>query len=304
MKKSLKPLLLGCLALLFALPPLPAYAWNGAGHRLVAAIAWRKMTPTARQAASKLLQQHPDYLKWTPRSYRGNADADYLAFIEASTWPDDIRHDRRFDAHPSAAERPLPGFPDMGQHGDWHFMNLPFDSKETGRSKRPARGEIDSRLDELLQRLDNPRAPFRPYALPWVIHLVADLHQPLHVVSRNDDEGGNRQPILDPRRRPPQTNLHAFWDQLPGHGGLRGDRLERQVDEMLTHASPTAYSGGVASWRDESLRIARELGYPSANLREIPVISDGWRSRAESAAQQRLVDAGLRLADRLNHHLR
>ena len=287
------------LVVLLAISPAPAWAWNAAGHRLVAAIAWRKMTPTARLAAANLLRQHPDYLKWSPRSYRGDHDADYQTFLEASTWPDEIRHDRRFDNHPQPGERSLPGFPDMGRHADWHFMNMPLD----GRGM-PAHGEIDSRLESMLHSLDNPRAPYRPYALPWVIHLVADIHQPLHVVSRNEDEGGNRQPILDPRRHPPQGNLHAFWDQLPGHSSLRGERLEREAEALLYAIPGSAGGGGVAVWRDESLRLARELAYPPGGVREIPLVNEAWRSRAQAAANRRLVVAGLRLADQLNRRLR
>lgn len=286
---------------MLALPAAPVYAWNGAGHRLVAAIAWRKMTPTARLAAANLLRQHPDYLKWSPRSYRGNHDADYQAFLEASTWPDEIRHDRRFDNHPQPGGRPLPGFPDMGRHADWHFVNIPLGGRGSAVAER---GEIDTRLESLLHSLDNPRAPYRAYALPWIIHLVADVHQPLHVVSRNEDEGGNRQPILDPRRHPPQGNLHSFWDQLPGHSSLRGERLERQADALLYGFPGVSLGGGVAAWRDESVRLAGELAYPPGGLREIPVISDAWRDRAHAAANRRLVEAGLRLADQLNRRLR
>lgn len=298
MKKSL----LAALALLLTLSALPVYAWNGAGHRLVAAIAWRKMTPTSRVAAINLLRQHPDYLKWSPRSYRGDRDADYHAFLEASTWADEIRHDRRFDSHPATGERPLPGFPDMGRHADWHFMNIPLNSGFRGRAGQ--RGEIDSRLESMLQTLDNPRAPYRAYALPWVIHLVADIHQPLHVVSRNEDEGGNRQPIIDPHRHPPQGNLHSFWDQLPGHGGLRGERLEHEVDFLLRNTPGASSGGNIAAWRDESVRLASELAYPPGNIREIPIISEDWRSRATLAANRRLVEAGLRLAEQLNRRLR
>ncbi len=296
----MRPYLAIALALWLSLSALPAQAWNGAGHRLVAAIAWRKMTPAARQAAAQLLHQHPDYLKWTPRSYRNQSDADYQAFLEASTWPDDIRHDRRFESHVAAGDRTLPGFPDLGRHADWHFMNMSLDGQPHGR----AHGEIDVRLDALLRTLANPHAAYRPYALPWVIHLLADLHQPLHVVSRNDDEGGNRQPILDPRRHPPQGNLHSFWDQLPGHSGLRGERLEREVDQLLYRFPQAALGGGVAVWRDESFRLARDVAYPPGGVREIPVIGEAWRNRAEVAAQRRLVEAGLRLADQLNRSLR
>jgi len=77
------------LALAAALCPAGAQAWNARGHMTVAAIAWEKMTPAARQRAAALLQLNPDYPTWTAGV--AEAERDRVAFIHAATWPDDIK---------------------------------------------------------------------------------------------------------------------------------------------------------------------------------------------------------------------
>ena len=86
-------------------------AWNAAGHRLVAAIAWRQMSPEARQTAGQLLAQHPDWAKWTARS-KAEA-ADYQAFLEAAPWADSLRNDPRF--YDEGEESPTPPLPVNGE---------------------------------------------------------------------------------------------------------------------------------------------------------------------------------------------
>lgn len=274
-----------------------AQAWNAAGHRLVAAIAWQEMSPAARRQAFLLLQQHPDYRKWTPRSQQDWANADYHAFIECSTWADEIRHDRRFhddDERPTPA---LPGFPDMGQHGNWHFLNL--DVSASGRDD--GKGALERQLELLQRQVGDRRYPFRPYALPWLIHLLADLHQPLHVGSRND-AGGNAVTVFDPRRRPPETSLHSWWDQLGGPSSLRGTALEKEATRLRRAWSAASPTGSIRSWRDESFRLARDLAYPPGRNEPLP-IDEHWRQQAEAASDRRLTEAGVRLGDVLNRLL-
>ncbi len=102
----------------------PVLAWNAAGHRLVAHIAWQQLDSPSRAAVGKLLRQHPDFHRW--QSQGQEDDEDLNAFVEASTWPDDIRHDARFY---SAGETPtptLPGFPDMERRRHWHYVDRPL----------------------------------------------------------------------------------------------------------------------------------------------------------------------------------
>jgi hypothetical protein len=287
----------GLTAAALTLTAPSAQAWNAAGHRLVAAIAWQEMSPTARRHAALLLQQHPDYRKWTPRSQQDWAEADFHAFVECSTWADEIRHDRRFHDEDEQATPLLPGFPEMGRHGHWHFLNL--DVAAMGRDD--GKGELEARLEQLQRQLADSHYTYRPYVLPWLVHLVADLHQPLHVGGRND-AGGNAVTVFDPRRRPPEVSLHAWWDQLGGPPSLRGRALDTEVVRLRRTYPQLSAGGSVRSWRDESYRLARDQAYPPGRG-EVLRIDEGWRRQAEVTSDRRLLEAGLRLGDLLNRLL-
>jgi hypothetical protein len=113
----------------------PALAWNAAGHRISAMIAWESMDAGTKSAVGQLLRQHPDYERWQARAHGG--DPELTAFLEASTWPDDIRKDRRF--YTAGREEPtatLPGFPDMERRLRWHYVDRPVNSRRRHRACR------------------------------------------------------------------------------------------------------------------------------------------------------------------------
>src|SRR5271154_3845844 len=95
----------------------PAAAWNATGHRIIAAIAYDRLTPETRARVDALIKAHPDYVtlltSGAPEEPVARARA---AFLTAAVWPDTIKGDPRFydethkDAKPTAL---LPGFPDM-----------------------------------------------------------------------------------------------------------------------------------------------------------------------------------------------
>ena len=286
-------ILLPCLTLW---PLAQAMAWNAAGHRLVAAIAWRQMSPEARQTAGQLLAQHPDWAKWTARS-KAEA-ADYQAFLEAAPWADSLRNDPRFyDEGEESPTPPLPGLSDTARHKHWHYVDV------DGEGHR-AEGEIDLQIERLSRLLKSPgQAPAsRTHALAWLIHLVGDIHQPLHV-GRHEDEGGNRVEIEDPfTSRRPFTNLHSWWDDLPGPPWLRGPRLEAEADRLLA-GQPKPRQGNPGQWREESGRLARDAAYPTERGSLTPVVSADFRQEARAIADRRLSEAGYRLGHLLNRLL-
>src|ERR1700722_2727361 len=69
-----------------------ASAWNSAGHMMVAAVAYERLTPEAHARVSHLLQLNPDYSKWI--EHASGADRDRIAFVMAATWPDEIKSER------------------------------------------------------------------------------------------------------------------------------------------------------------------------------------------------------------------
>ena len=283
------------MTLSLLLASAPALGWNAAGHRLVAAIAWRQMSPEARQEAEQLLRRHPDYRKWITRA---REDSGYLAFLEAATWADDIRKDRRFfDEKRETPTRPLPGLPDTARHKSWHYV----DRHPDGRVRE---GELDHQLDRLSRLLQGPGTPpeERTYALPWVIHLVGDIHQPLHAGSR-DDEGGNAFKVENPLNpRMPFISIHAWWDDLPGPPWLRGPRLEEKVDSLLAAAPRPPRQGTVRVWEQESRAISLDEAYPPDSGSLLPLITPEFHARAKAIAERRLVEAGYRLGHLLEEN--
>lgn len=304
----IRPLMRAWLAvttlLLFACPP--ALAWNAAGHRLSALIAWQQLDNTTQSKITRLLIAHPDREKWAARGKSNDAALD--AFLGASTWPDEIRSDYRFYDQDDTPTPALPGFPDTERHRDWHYINRSLSSMQRTTGSQ---GQLDKRLLTLSAIVGDPNAsiPERAYALPWLIHLVADAHQPLHVVSRYDrhgasDEGGNRLRVETPLHpRLSSMNLHAYWDDLPGPPWLHGDRLKHLAAMIVANHPPTNIATSPQRWLDESFAFAKENAYP-VDDNPTPTISEEFHRRALSIAQKRIAEAGYRLADQLRRLLK
>src|SRR5574343_399474 len=273
-------------ALLFLLLlTAPAQAWNAAGHRLSAVIAWEQLSPGSRAIVSEALAEHIDYPRWLEKA---GDDAPELIFAEAATWPDDIRNDPRFYAEGrDPPTPPLPGLHDTARHRAWHYV-------DRDRAGHRQEGELDHQLDRLAGQLrgNREKAEIGNW-LPWLIHLVADAHQPLHV-GRSGDEGGNRIEIENPfNPRLPQTRLHTYWDDLPGPPWLRGKRLRQQAARLLD-SYPAPAPGRISTWLSESHALldsvyALPAGDPS------PIIDMAYQQRARDIAGERIVAAGMRL---------
>jgi hypothetical protein len=272
------------IALLFVVSPF-AQAWNAAGHRLAASIAWQQLSPASQEFVGAALARHPDHARWAEKARSASA-ADI--FAEAATWPDDIRNDPRFhDEGRETAAAPLPGFPDMARHKRWHYVDLDHQGKVGD-------GEVDrqiERLDRLLRSTaKNDQISF---LLPWLLHLVADIHQPLHV-GRHGDEGGNAVEIENPfNKRLPFSSLHLYWDDLPGPPWLRGKALEKRMRHLID-TYPPPVPGNVAHWRDESHALLA-VAYPEMDGSLLPIITDEFNRQAHDIANRRIVAAGYRL---------
>lgn len=271
--------------LIFFLLAPPVHAWNAAGHRLVAAIAWQQMSPATRDAVTTALSRHPDHKRWLA-SARSSDPADL--FAEASTWPDDIRNDPRFHDEERDPPTPsLPGFPDMARHKPWHYVDLDANGKVR-------EGELDRQIERLGKLLKSGRDAVQvTYALPWLLHLVADIHQPLHV-GRHGDEGGNQVEVENPfNKRLPFSSLHLYWDDLPGPPWLRGKRLDETAGRLLARY-PAPIQGDVSLWRDESHHLLRDA-YPREPGSLLPIISEEFHRACRETANRRIVEAGYRL---------
>lgn len=292
----------------------PAYAWNNTGHKVIAAIAYSRLNTKARKQVRAILQSHPDFALLI-QDAESKAAQNRSAFLKAATWPDIIRNDRRFVSTPSmdancmpgqpvgAAPSPvLPGFPDMQVHQDWHFINGPF-SPDGTPVRRACEPNALTAIEHLRSILSDPATTVeqKAFALPWLMHVIGDVHQPLHAVSRfthdfpGGDRGGNQVQIGE-------TNLHSYWDQLLGRSD--DDKSVLLLAKKIKDGTRRAAKGTPETWIEESFILAKDglvYRYQGAGTKAAPAVaSPAYRNMAVAIARVRVAEAGYRLADVLN----
>jgi hypothetical protein len=303
--------LLVILALLPALAA-PAWAWNFPAHWIAAAIAYQRLTPAVRAKVDDLLRQHPDYAKMNfqdaPTDPESRARA---AFIHAASWPDEIRDDARLydDTQADAVPTPtLPGFPGMQRHTNWHYARMPFSTDDTRLGTMPtpnAVTEIRRMLDEVSPTAD---AMTVAYDLPWLIHLIPDIHNPVHASARftkdlpMGDSGGALVFV-------PGKNLHGYWDDAAvSNVNTYAAILKYAKDFMAQQPPPVSSTLNPKTWLDESFKLAKSDVYtfgPDNGTKEKPImLPPGYAQNAQNVARQRLIKSGYLLGTALNLRLR
>jgi hypothetical protein len=311
---------LGLLAASFSLlfsAASPAFGWNATGHRLIAAIAYDRLTPKARARVDALIRQHPDYEKLFLRDV-ASTDPNVrarAAFIAASVWPDQIKGDPRFYDETRSNASPtqlLPGFPDMARHTIWHYHDTPYtpDGAEAEKQKPPhALSELNRIIPLIGTKADVPpiSASNPVYLLPWLEHIEGDVHQPLHCVSRflksmpKGDQGGNLVYIGT-------RNLHSLWDGAAGRDESEAYLAKYIADATAAHPPTRHHEKKPGKWIEEGYKIAISDVYTfglETGTRDHPIaLPSGYEANAAKVAQQRIAIAGYRLAAVLNEKLK
>ncbi len=241
-----------------------ARAWGCEGHQIVAYIAEAHLNPRARATALKILAASPIDPNLSRYCRPRSADP----FADASTWADDIRSVR-----PETAR--------------WHFIDIPRGARRGNLAPYcpPDTGCVVSALETQLRILKDPKssAAARADALRFIIHLVGDIHQPLHGTT-NNDEGGNCVPVdffgevpreTNVSRESFEPNLHWVWDvgiierftipAVPGHADhwtptlLIADQLDLKFRARI--ATWKSRPADFVSWAWESHAIADSVAY-------------------------------------------
>jgi len=245
------------LFLCVPLLPLSVFAWGATGHRVVGAIAADHLSKKAGKAVQEILGDE--------------------SMAIAATWMDEDRS--------NPADRYM---------SDWHWVTIPDGGSYATAEKNPKGDAIETigRMEQLLKS-DTVAPERRAMYLRILIHLVGDIHQPLHV-GKGDDKGGNDFQV---RWFKKGSNLHRIWDsEMIDQYGLSYSELAASLD----HATPAQIAawqqGDAASWAQEDLALrpaiyavqqGDDLGYEYQFL--------NWPT-----VQQQLLKAGIRLAGVLN----
>lgn len=257
------------LALLLAAIAGPAGAWGKPGHRLVAGLADQQLRPAARAEVARLL---------------GPEAAGGLAGV--ASWADELRETERDTRR-------------------WHFVSFPTGQCQYAPARECPDGNcVVGAINRQFLRLADRRRPDteRREALKFLVHFVADVHQPLHSTPV-DDRGGNRfQVEVQGKGR----NLHNVWDVLIIERAMQSGRLdEAAYGRRLRAQSPLPPDATrrsdrpAADWAEESCRVVRDEGiYPASHR-----IGDDYLDAQRARVEHRLRLAGNRLADMLNYAL-
>ena len=315
--------LIASAVLLVLIFTTPSYAWFDAGHMAVAYLAYQELSQPVKDRIDVLLRLNPSYNKWRASlpSSVSEADKRMLIFMIAATWPDQIKKDHTYhdDGPPGgnipdgATSRQNIGYQDHLRHKYWHFVDLPLVQDGTKLTKKQKKVPSPNALTQIkafraVLASNRPDA-LKSYDLVWLLHLVGDVHQPLHCAQRfgktqpTGDAGGNFVKLC---AAPCKDELHAFWDGLPGDNS--SPFFAVNVGKTMPAAdSSLAGIADAAVWIDESFKLASEDVYvnPPIGLGAGPfTITDDYRKNALEIARARVALGGARLANILKDELK
>ena len=252
-----------------------AMAWGADGHRAVAAIAIKLLPPDKAQAAENLLS---------------NSDVD-RGFADAASYADEVIRERDH----------------RGVFSPWHFVDWPADPATYSDSFC----DPDCITNELPKQIEVMRTSTdteaKALAMSWVIHLMGDLHQPMHVTDRGD-RGGNefnvtyhgRATCRESNSSGTQTKveLHSTWDSCLVFTLENGRTFDKLADDLrgnlTTYKGHPAASGAMMDWMKETHQAGIDTAYDG--LSKGDDLAGVYIQHALPVVQQQLLKAGIRLA--------
>lgn len=244
------------VALLLITISSTSFAWGPTGHRAVGLVAEHHLSAKARKKIKQLLGQE--------------------SLAMASTWMDDIRSD---STHTDMA--------------DWHWVTIETGSTYETSKKNP-KGDVIMTLERVISELKSHHLTVQQEMedLRILVHLVGDIHQPLHVGCCGD-QGGNKVKVNWFKN---ESNLHRVWD---------GDMID---DNRLSYTELTEALGEPDPGKINILQRASVLDWANESMsyrNQVYAIKDGnlgykYSYKSFPVVKQRLLQAGIRLAGILN----
>ena len=272
--------------LIAALLPGAAQAWDTNAHKAIGVIARRHLTPEARAYCDRMLASNP---------------LGYRDFLDAAPLPDYLKF---------GAPKNKPKLKRMRRFDSWHFIDypvrvgqtlaFPYDESVERNGKNALFG-----LAESVRQVQNGPAATRGLYFSLILHIVGDLHQPLHCAERADDKGGNEVALRGAIR-----NLHSLWDdvisakyRLKSKTTTPDAEIERVASAIEAAHPMRDFAEELAvtdpkGWAEESYALAVDSAYDGLTPNTKP--TDAYKSRWTVVAEGRVALAGYRLAAFLN----
>lgn len=275
---------------------------------IIAAEAFKELPAALQERVSEILKAHPDYAKWKAsyEKYGAGLDLPQFIFMRASTWPDEIRR-------ASGQERSY-------DHPHWHYVDWPLRPPDFPEESEPQpKDDVIFGIAECEKTLNDPKATpeIKAVYLSYLIHLVGDIHQPLHCASLftdaypHGDKGGNDFYVMPASRG---IKLHAFWDQLLGsrvHERTQFNEAVRILSEHPEKSLPEIPKNKTAkAWSLEGRQLAIDKAYLNGllkvgtSIQAAQSLPEGYAKEAKAVAERQAALAGYRLAAEIGHYLR
>jgi hypothetical protein len=234
-----------------------SFGWGQTGHRIIGLIAEYNLTKKAEKNIRQILKSQ--------------------SITMAGNFMDEIRSDNRYD--------------DMVP---WHFCTIP-DGKTYEEAGTPVEGDIIYAIELFMNELRSKEFSVEDeaFTLKCLIHLIADIHQPLHV-GNGTDRGGNDVEVEYFRRN---STLHRIWDT----GIIDAQNLSyTEYTDWIHHTSKQEIDfwqrSGIIDWAYESMSYRKKI----YDFPEDKKINYKYNYNNINLVNLRLLQAGIRLAGILN----
>ena len=232
--------------------------WGKTGHRVVGAIADQYLTGRAKRQIAKILNHQSE------------------AFV--STYGDEIKSDSRYKEFYS-----------------WHFVNMTFDQTYEESTKNP-KGDLVTGIAYCKKIItdENSSDDDKAFYLKMLIHLIGDLHQPLHV-GLEADKGGNDIKLQWQFK---DTNLHSVWDsKMIDDFGMSYTELADNADYLTKDQVKAIQQGTIEDWVKDSQQVAKTI---YASVKEGDNLRNDYMYLYFGTVRTQLQKGGIRLAKVLN----
>ena len=246
-------------ALFFILTGFTSPNWGPTGHRTISKIAEKHLKKSVKRKIEKLL------------------NGQSLAYI--STYADEIKSDKKYR-----------------KYSAWHYVNFPIGMKYED-SKKSKYGDLVVGIATCKRKIKdkNTSKEDKAFYLKLLVHLVGDLHQPLHI-GRKEDKGGNTIQVQWHHRG---TNLHHVWDEdMINQWDMSYKELADNAKTLTKQQIKEIQKGTVIDWINETRQLTIKV-YGSAKKGD----KLSWKysyNYFHPMLEPQLEKAGLRLAKILN----
>jgi hypothetical protein len=275
-----------CLALITAFLSGHVFAWNAVAHGVIATIAYENCNERTQQSIDHLV-------KVFSKEYPAMTQV-----ADMAAWPDAL-HKQKIESF-----------------SHWHYIDVPLRGDGTAIKKRIDTDNAIWAINTLLPIIQNPHANKyeRARALAFLIHIIGDMHQPLHTVSRvtadypEGDLGGNLYPIIDPVSHK-KVSLHQYWDSGLGVFSvssasrlMQADRVKYLSVDIMTRYPREHYGAKISDtnpwhWANEGFFLSKTVAY-SVHEKRTPI--PAYVEAGRTISEQQVALAGYRLANVLN----